>query len=38
MVKASQDESPTSYISLCLTEEELENNNYMVVKSSGKYF
>ena len=24
-----------SYLSLCLTEEELENNNYMVIKSAG---
>lgn len=35
MAKASQDEPHASYLSLCLTEEELENNNYMVIKSAG---
>lgn len=35
MAKASQDEPRASYLSLCLTEEELENNNYMVIKSAG---
>lgn len=36
MSKQSQEEPRTSFLSLCLSEEERQTNNYMVVKSKGR--